>query len=166
MLRGDVPEGSVISHPDRFPLQTIQGGVAGGRLAGGNLAIIGSTLGTPYEIDLENAILFIEDAGETPQKIDRLLTQLRLAGKLSTVRGVLIGDFSDINDPADSVDNTVLNTQRIDALWQQMLKPLNVPVLAGWRSGHCDPNLTLPLGAAVTLDAGRQQLRLDQRAVR
>jgi muramoyltetrapeptide carboxypeptidase len=166
MLRGDVPGGSVISHPERFPLQTVHGGVASGRLAGGNLAIIGSMLGTPYEIDLENTILFIEDAGETPQKIDRLLTQLRLAGKLSTVRGVLIGDFSEINDPTDTVDNTVLNTQRIDALWRQMLEPLNVPVLAGWRSGHCDPNLTLPLGALVTLDAGRQQLRLDQSAVR
>nr|WP_050478704.1 LD-carboxypeptidase [Herbaspirillum rhizosphaerae] len=165
LLRGDIPRFTWLSHPDQFPLQTIRTGIAQGRLAGGNLAIIGSTLGTPYEIDLHDAILFIEDTGEPPRKIDRLLTQLRLAGKFTGLQGVLIGDFSDINEPDDIEDKTLLNRQRIDTLWRQMLAPLNVPVLAGWQSGHSDPNLTLPLGAQVTLDADNKRLRLDQQVV-
>jgi muramoyltetrapeptide carboxypeptidase len=165
MLQQPQMAGSWLPHPGSFPLETIRPGTADGRLVGGNLAMIGSTLGSRYEIELDNAILFIEDVGETPQKIDRLLTQLRLAGKLAKLKGVLIGDFSEINDPHASEDRTAANLQRLRMVWRDLLEPLEIPILAGWRSGHCSPNLTLPIGAQIHLDASSKRLRLEQQII-
>lgn len=153
LLRGDVPAGAGLAHPAAFPLTTLEQGVACGRLVGGNLSIICATLATDYEIDTDGSILFIEDIGEPLYRIDRLLTQLRLAGKLDTVRGVLVGDFAGLEPAA------------LNLLLRQMFQPLGIPVLAGWRSGHCNPNLTLPMGARVRLDASTRQLMLEQTVV-
>ena len=164
-LQGRQNAGTWLPHPAQFPLQSLRCGSAQGRLIGGNLAMIGSTLGTPWEIDTQNAILFVEDVGEAPYKIDRLLTQLRLAGKLRGVRGVLIGDFSDVSAADSTPEQQAWDADRLQRLWQEFFVPLNVPVLAGWRSGHVDPNLTLPIGAIVTLDADRQGVRVEQTLV-
>ena len=115
--------------------------------------MIAAVMGTPYEIDAEGIILFIEDVNEPIYRIDRLLTHLRLAGKLAQVAGVLVGDVA-------GVDNVAL-----ERLLKQTFEPLCIPVLAGWRSGHCDPNLTLPMGALVRLDAGEQRVVLEQDVV-
>ena len=143
----------LLEHPAAFALTTVVPGMASGRLLGGNLSMICATLGTAFEIDAQGIILFIEDVNEPLYRVDRLLTHLRLAGKLSRLHGVLVGDF-------DGVD-----TQALLRLLKQELEPLGVPVLAGWRSGHCDPNLTLPMGALVRLDADAQQLVLEQAVV-
>ena len=164
-LQGRQPAGSWLPHPLQFPLHSLRCGAAQGRLMGGNLTLIGSTLGTPWEIDTLGAILFIEDVGEPPYKIDRLLTQLRLAGKLQGLRGVLIGDFSDVSAAGSSQEQQDRDAARLQRLWQEFFVPLGVPVMAGWRSGHVDPNLTLPIGALVTLDANRQGVRIDQQLV-
>lgn len=164
-LQGRQNAGTWLPHPAQFPLQSLRCGSAQGRLIGGNLAMIGSTFGTPWEIDTQNAILFVEDVGEAPYKIDRLLTQLRLAGKLRGVRGVLIGDFSDVSAADSTPEQQAWDADRLQRLWQEFFVPLNVPVLAGWRSGHVDPNLTLPIGAIVTLDADRQGVRVEQALV-
>jgi muramoyltetrapeptide carboxypeptidase len=153
MLRGELQAGSVLSHPRAYPLITIVPGIARGRLLGGNLSMIAATLGTPYEIDAEGIVLFIEDINEPLYRIDRLLTHLRLAGKLSKLCGVLVGDIAGVDE------------QALAALLRQTFEPLQIPVLAGWRSGHCDPNLTLPMGAMVRLDAGEKQLVLEQDVV-
>ncbi|MDE1166769.1 MAG: LD-carboxypeptidase [Pseudomonas sp.] len=150
LLRGQVKAGDTFTHPVAHPLTCIEHGIAAGRLAGGNLAMICGTLGTPYEIDTEGAILLMEDVNEPLYRVDRLLTQLHLAGKLAGLRGVLVGDFAGIELPA------------MTPLLEQTFGPLGIPVLAGWRSGHCDPNLTLPLGAQVRLDAGEKSLTLEQ----
>lgn len=81
----------MIDHPAAFPLSSVVPGVASGRLVGGNLSLLGSTLGTLAEVDTQDSILFIEDVNEPLYRVDRLLTQLRLAGKLEGVRGVLVG---------------------------------------------------------------------------
>ena len=153
LLRGQLGAGSVLAHPVAYPLTTIEPGIARGRLLGGNLSMIAAVMGTPYEIDAEGIILFIEDVNEPIYRIDRLLTHLRLAGKLAQVAGVLAGDVA-------GVDNVAL-----ERLLKQTFEPLCIPVLAGWRSGHCDPNLTLPMGALVRLDAGEQQVVLEQDVV-
>ena len=153
MLRGDLGAGSVLAHPLAYPLTTIAPGIACGRLLGGNLSMIAAVMGTPFEIDAEGIILLIEDVNEPIYRIDRLLTHLRLAGKLAQVAGVLVGDVA-------GVDPTAL-----ERLLKQTFEPLCIPVLAGWRSGHCDPNLTLPMGALVRLDAGEQRLVLEQDVV-
>ncbi|MNN10634.1 putative murein peptide carboxypeptidase [compost metagenome] len=153
MLRGQVRAGTVLAHPVACPLITIEPGVAHGRLLGGNLAMIAATMGTPYEIDAEGVILLIEDINEPLYRIDRLLTQLRLAGTLHKLRGVLVGDVAGVEVAA------------LDRLLKQTFEPLKIPVLSGWRSGHCDPNLTLPMGALVSLDAGSKELVLEQDVV-
>lgn len=153
MLRGQVKAGSVLSHPVACPLTTIEPGIAHGRLLGGNLSMIAATMGTPYEMDAEGVILFIEDVNEPLYRIDRLLTQLRLAGTLHTLRGVLVGDVAGVDAGA------------LALLLKQTFEPYRIPVLAGWRSGHCDPNLTLPMGALVRLDAGNKVLVLEQDVV-
>ena len=119
-------------------------------MLGGNLSILGATLGTMAEIDTQGSILFIEDVNEPLYRVDRLLTQLRLAGKLEGVKGVLVGDFAGITVAA------------LTPLLQDIFGPLGVPVLAGWRSGHCDPNVCLPLGGEVVLDSEKLSLVLAQ----
>jgi muramoyltetrapeptide carboxypeptidase len=153
MLQGLITTGAWLEHPVTYPLTTVISGTANGRLTGGNLSMIGSTLGTPYEIETPGVILFIEDVGESLYRVDRLLTQLRLAGKYKNLRGVLVGDF----------DKLALDD--LAPLLKQEFGPLSIPVLAGWRSGHSNPNLTLPLGAMVMLDANRRRIRLDQEVV-
>ena len=153
MLRGQVKAGSVLNHPVAYPLITLEPGIAQGPLVGGNLSMIAATMGTPYEIDTAGGILFIEDVNEPLYRIDRLLTHLRLAGKLEPLRGVLVGDVAGVEAEA------------LFRLLKQTFGGLQIPVLAGWRSGHCDPNLTLPLGALVRLDAGAKELALAQDVV-
>ncbi|MNF63460.1 MULTISPECIES: LD-carboxypeptidase [unclassified Pseudomonas] len=153
LLRGQLKAGSLLAHPVAYPLTTIEPGIAHGRLQGGNLSMIAATLGTPFEIDADGIILFIEDINEPLYRIDRLLTHLRLAGKLNRLRGVLAGDVAGVDSEA------------LAQLLKQTFAPFGIPVLAGWRSGHCDPNLTLPMGALVTLDAGSKTLVLEQDVV-
>ncbi|WP_420892811.1 hypothetical protein [Pseudomonas chlororaphis] len=153
LLRGQLKAGSLLAHPAAYPLTTIEPGIACGQLLGGNLSLIAATMGTPYEINADGIILFIEDINEPLYRIDRLLTHLRLAGTLDRLRGVLVGDVAGVEP------------QALAGLLKQTFEPLRIPVLAGWRSGHCDPNLTLPLGAMVRLDAGEKQLILEQDVV-
>ncbi|WP_338486237.1 LD-carboxypeptidase [Pseudomonas trivialis] len=153
LLRGQLGTGSELAHPVAFPLTTLEPGIARGRLQGGNLSMIAAVMGTPFEIDAQGIILFIEDINEPIYRIDRLLTHLRLVGKLAQVAGVLVGDVAGVDSMA------------LARLLKQTFEPLGIPVLAGWRSGHCDPNLTLPLGAVVRLDAGEQRVVLEQDVV-
>ncbi|MFB4392018.1 MULTISPECIES: LD-carboxypeptidase [unclassified Pseudomonas] len=149
-LSGQKGAGDELAHPAAYPLTSVVPGVASGRLVGGNLSLLGATLGTLAEVDTQDSILFIEDVNEPLYRIDRLLTQLRLAGKLAGVRGVLVGDFAGVSVAA------------LTPLLRDTFEPLGVPVLADWRSGHCDPNLCLPLGARVRLDSDGQALVLEQ----
>ena len=151
MLSGQQPP--TLEHPLAYPLTTIASGCASGRLLGGNLSMICAVMGTAFELDGEGIILFIEDVNEPLYRVDRLLTHLRLAGKLDKVRGVLVGDVAGVD------------VRALERLLTQELGGLGIPVLAGWRSGHCDPNLTLPMGAQVRLDADRQLLVLEQAVV-
>ena len=152
MLSGQQPP--TLEHPLAYPLTTITSGCASGRLLGGNLSMICAVMGTAFELDGEGIILFIEDVNEPLYRVDRLLTHMRLAGKLDRLRGVLVGDVA-------GVERTAL-----ERLLTQELGGLGIPVLAGWRSGHCDPNLTLPMGAQVRLDADQQLLVLEQDVVK
>ena len=154
LVRGQFKNGSELAHPSAWPLVSIAHGISRGRLMGGNLAMICALEGTPWALDADDVILFIEDVNEPLYRVDRMLTQLRLTGKLKKITGVLVGDFAGI-----SVDE-------MTPLLRQTFEPLGIPVVAGWRSGHCDPNLTLPLGAMVRLDGGECRLWLEQDVVR
>lgn len=115
-------------------------GKARGRLLGGNLSLISSLLGTPYMPSLEGVILFIEDKGEPLYRIDRMLTQLKLAGVLEGVRGLIAGEFKDCVD-----------TQEINRLLFETVSR-DCPVYTGFPAGHGKENHPLPFGVEAELD--------------
>jgi muramoyltetrapeptide carboxypeptidase len=138
-------------------MSTIGGGVARGRLTGGNLAVLCGLMGTPCEMDTTGRILFIEDVSERVYRVDRYLSQLSISGKLKSAAGVLVGTFSyDAEDEPDS-------ETAVRAVVEEYLRPLRIPVLAGFPAGHTSDNLTLPMGAMVEMDANRQTLTVCER---
>jgi len=121
------------------------GGRAVGQLCGGNLTVLASLMGTPYEPDTAEKIIFIEDIGEEPYKIDRMLNQLHMAGKLDTASGMVFGDFTNCQPK-----NTASSLTISDII--QNLQ-LSIPVLYNFACGHCTPTASLPMGAIVKLDS-------------
>jgi muramoyltetrapeptide carboxypeptidase len=142
-------------------LRTLQPGTARGTLYGGCLSILVSLLGTPWEPATEGKLLFIEDTGVKPYQVDRMLWQLRHAGKLEGVRGILFGEMLDCASPgapANLLEEVILSA----------LRDLNIPIAIGLRSGHVSrQNVTLLFGVEAELQAGDQpQLHLLQPAVK
>jgi muramoyltetrapeptide carboxypeptidase len=131
-------------------LRIVRAGRATGQLTGGNLSLICATLGTPYEIDTRGKILFLEDVGEQAYSIDRMLTQLRLAGKLDQAAGVIWGECDDCG-PTDFQPSTVLSFN-VGEVVDNILGALKIPVLSGMTIGHTSDQLTLPMGVTATLD--------------
>jgi len=147
----------------RHTLRTVRPGTARGRLIGGNLTLISTTLGTPYEIDTRGRILFIEDVGEEPYRIDRMLTQLRLAGKLDAAAGVIWGECEDCR-PNDFKASTA-SIFTLGEVVDNILGDLKIPVLAGLAIGHTSDQVTLPEGVMATLDATKQELVIEESGV-
>ncbi len=141
----------IISNPPEEEIITINGGIAEGSLIGGNLSLITDTMGTPYEIDVKGKILFIEEIGEEPYNIDRMLNQLRLAGKLHEAQGIILGDFKDCNPKDDE-------SLSLEQVINDHIKPIEKPTIYNLQSGHCAPIITLPFGVNVRLDADKKEL--------
>lgn len=135
------------------------GATVSGRLVGGCLSLLAAMMGTPDELDTTDAILFLEDTGTRPFQLDRMLQQLKLAGKLNTVRAIVFGEMS----------NCVQHVEQgytLQEVLRDLTAELHVPVLFGLRSGHSEiGNLTLPLGVQATVDSERGTLRIDEAAV-
>jgi len=133
-------------------------GVATGRLTGGCLPMLTSSLGTSYEFDSTGAILFIEDYGSKPYQVDRMLTQLRDAGKLKPVRGLIFGEMTECIQHPDQGYTIV------DVI-QDRIHDLKIPILFGVRSGHSDyKNQVLPFGVRVTLDCYQGKIIIEESA--
>jgi muramoyltetrapeptide carboxypeptidase len=133
-------------------------GKATGRLVGGNLSLISALEGTPYAIDCRDAILLIEDVNEAPYRIDRMLAQLKLAGKLAQIRGAVLGQFTTEFVREDKLtDDARFDTNGVLA---QYFKDAGIPVLMNYPIGHHDQNATVPLGAQVEIDADNRMLRV------
>jgi muramoyltetrapeptide carboxypeptidase len=129
-------------------LEALRPGSARGPLVGGNLEVFSRLLGTPLLPDLEGAILFFEDVGERPYRIDRLLTHLELAGVFSAVAGVVVGEFVACDEPTGA---RVSSPPVMDVV-RERLSRLSVPVALGAPFGHGRRNVALPYGATVALD--------------
>jgi muramoyltetrapeptide carboxypeptidase len=141
-------------------LRTLKPGAAAGTLYGGCLSILVSLLGTPWEPATEGKLLFIEDTGAKPYQIDRMLWQLRVAGKLKDIRGIVFGEMLDCSSPgapADLLDDVIL----------QAFRDTDIPIAIGLRSGHVSrQNVTLTFGVQTELQATSEpQLKFIQPAV-
>ena len=150
----DLSERNALVQVD-YRTQTITPGKARGRLAGGNLTVMTAILGSPYLPDWENTILFTEDTHEDYYRIDRMLTQLKLAGVLGKIKGFVFGSCAECG-PGDGNYGALT----LGEIFADHIKPLGVPAWQGAMIGHGQPQWTLPLGVEVEIDADAASLRL------
>jgi muramoyltetrapeptide carboxypeptidase len=135
--------------------RVIQPGRASGPFVCGNLTLFSHLTGTPFQPDLKGRILLIEDRGEAPYRIDRMLTQMRLAGCFEGLAGLAPGTFTDCG-----------SEEEINRIVADRLAGMDIPILAGFEVGHGKVNLTLPVGLPVTLDTASQTLAFQSPALR
>lgn len=130
-------------------IRTLTPGTAEGKLLGGNLTVLTGMAGSKYYTDFDNSILFLEDIGEEPYRIDRMFSQLALSGVLRKIKGFVFGRCSDCE--AKSPRNSLTLEQILD----DYIKPLGIPAYQGALIGHMDEQFILPVGAKVHMDANR-----------
>ena len=143
-----------IFNPKGDNLEIINNGIISGQLIGGNLSLICSSLGTKYEINTKNKILFLEEVEEVPYKIDRMLTQLKQSGKLKDANGIILGAFTNCIAPKNK------KSLSLQEVFNEIILPLKKPTISNLICGHCLPTLTLPLGAKILLDANNKKIKI------
>ncbi len=146
LLEGQAP-------PPVLGLSRVGGGQASGRLFGGNLTVIAALVGTPFMPPLDDVVLVLEDVGERPYRIDRVLTTMLQAGIFAGVRAIVLGQFTDCARGPEGTS--------VEQVLVERLAPLGIPVLGGAPVGHIDGNLPLLLGAWVHVDADRGSLHWE-----
>lgn len=136
------------------PLKVYTAGETVGQLVGGNLSLLVSTLGTPYEVETTGKLLLLEDIGEEPYRIDGMLNQLRLAGKLCGAHGIVLGDFSEVNSKVNP-------SLTLDEVFTDYFSDFHGPVMSGFKIGHCFPHFSVPLGVWAKLSTIEKRLRIE-----
>jgi muramoyltetrapeptide carboxypeptidase len=155
-LFSDEAYGPIGPNPDDPWVRTIAGGRASGRLIGGCFGLVEGTIGTPWEIETRDRILFLESTVEDEVYLmDNGLTHLRNAGKLDGVAAIVIGDMP-------GKHSGELQELSLEDVLEELLLPLGVPVIAGLPIGHGKHHATVPLGAMATLDADAGTLVVDE----
>ena len=158
-----VPAGSICNGYTEKTISILRGGIAEGRLIGGNLSLLCASLGTPFAPSFKGKILFWEDINEIPYRVDRLLTQLMNAGVFKQVVGVAIGVNAKCDD--DNPNPTGEYRQSGADVVKERLASLRVPVVGGLPFGHVDLNATIPVGVRARLDGKRGDLIITESAV-
>ena len=133
-------------------LTTVSSGKARGRIVGGNLTLITSLMGTPFEINTTGAVLFLEDVGEKAYRIVRMLTQMWLAGKLQCCAAIVLGQFTEAVETSP--------TTSIPEVLRSRLAPLNIPIIGNFPIGHIQERLTMPIGVLCEVDADNRSFSL------
>ncbi len=151
-------QGCVMEFGPGSVVESIVPGEAKGILYGGCLSILVASLGTPYEIQTDGKILFVEDVGAKPYQVDRMLMQLKLAGKLRRVRGIVFGEMLDCVQPGGqdySLKDVIV----------RLVSDLKIPVAFGFPSGHVrSGNVILPFGVPAALEVSRKRIRFSMEA--
>lgn len=140
-----------VEDPPGERIEVLRPGAAEGELVGGNLALVSASLGTPWQIDARDRVLFLEDVGEGVYALERMLAQLRYAGVFDQAAGVVLGAFTKCR-------NSYREDYGPDQLLRDFFADYPKPVLSNVRSAHVSPMVTLPLGAWCRLDRGRMTL--------
>jgi muramoyltetrapeptide carboxypeptidase len=149
-----------ITQPDDEKIFTLVKGSAKGRIAGGNLSLLSSLAGTNYLPDFKDKILLLEEIGELPYRIDRMLNQLRLAKVFKEINGVILGSFVDCNET-----DPFKKTLTLGEVISDYLGKLKIPVVYNLKHGHIKDSLTIPIGITAKLNASRNYLEIDESAV-
>lgn len=149
-----------IENPDDENILCLNPGSVTGKIVGGNLSVIAGLIGTEYFPDLKDKILFIEESGEVPYKIDRMLNQFRLSKMFHGMKGMIIGSFKDCNelDPEK-------RTLTLGEVITEYLSKLEKPVVYNLRHGHIKNNITIPIGANIKLNASRKFIEYPEAVV-
>lgn len=134
---------------DHEPIRTIVPGIAEGKLLGGNLTVLTGIAGSKYFPDFEDSILFLEDIGEKPYRVDRMMSQLALTGALGKIKGFIFGQCTD----CDANDETKTKSLSLTQIFDDFIRPLGIPAFQGAMIGHIDEQFIVPVGAKVRMDA-------------
>ena len=140
-------------NPIGYPMEPIVTGKAEGLLTGGNLSLLVSTLGSPYELDTNGKILFIEEVEEPIYKIDRMLNTLALAGKFKDCEGIILGTWRGCKAEQSGLT--------LDEVINEVVKPWKKPLVNNVRAGHVYPQMTLALGETVVMDVTETSAQID-----
>lgn len=132
-------------NPRGMPVGILKEGEAKGRITGGNLALLSASMGTPYEMDSKDKIIFVEEVNEGVSRIERLAYHLKLCGKFSDCTGVILGQFAGCMNEDDG-EYDVLK------LFADVLAEYDIPVMFGIQTGHAKAMMTIPLGAVCTMN--------------
>ena len=149
-----------LHNPRDEKFYAISSGRGEGPILGGNLAVLSSLMGTEYLPNFKNSILMLEDIGESPYRIDRLLNQFKLAKVLDTVNGIILGRFVDCYEKDKSKDTIKLNE-----VIEHYFSNLKIPVLYSFSHGHIKENITVPLGVNCKLNTSRGFIEVLENAV-
>ncbi|QUH25505.1 S66 peptidase family protein [Serpentinicella alkaliphila] len=147
-----------IENPINEKIGCLVPGEACGQIIGGNLALIAGTLGTPYEINTKGKLLLIEEVEEEPYRVDRMLIQLALAGKLENAKGIILGDFKNCT-PKEYV-----NSLSLMEVFQSTIVPFNKPTIYNLKAGHSFQKITIPFGVEAKLVSDEGKLTILERA--
>ncbi|WP_235851558.1 S66 peptidase family protein [Heyndrickxia camelliae] len=149
----------IVQNPEEEEIFSLVDGVAEGEMVGGNLCLVTALMGTPYELDTKGKILFLEDVGEEPFKVDRMLTQLALAGKIEEAAGIIFGTFTESESP-----NYSHGFDTVD-VFKTIVAPFGKPTIYNLQAGHCNTKITLPFGVKAKLDATNGSLSIEESVV-
>lgn len=130
-------------------------GYGEGQITGGNLSLVVASLGTPYEINTDGKILFLEETGEASYRVDRMLQQLKLAGKFNNIKGLILGDFKSAkkSDPTDMT---------LDEVFTDNFGKMNIPIIKDFKSGHVRPFITVPIGLNAKINTYKNEIIIEK----
>lgn len=142
----------ILKNPEDQEIKTLVSGKAIGKLVGGNLSLVVSSMGTPYEIDTKGKILFLEDVDEYPYRIDRMLLQLKQCGKFKDAAGIILGAWTDCEAKEGE------NSLSLMEIFEELIKTENKPTIYNVACGHCMPTMSIPLGSKVKINGDRSEI--------
>ena len=149
----DEPLG-IVKNPIDQEIKTLVSGKAEGILVGGNLSLIASMMGTPYEINTKGKILFLEDVDESPYRIDRMLLQLKQCGKFKDAEGIILGAWTNCEPKEDE------NSLSLMEIFEELIIPENKPTIYNLACGHCMPTMSIPMGAKIKINTENNEIFL------
>ena len=146
----------IIENPYNEKIISLYNGCCEGIITGGNLSLLISSLGTKYEVDTKDKIIFIEEVGEYTYKIDKMLNHLYMAGKFNDCNGIIFGEFTNCNKAFNN-DEDILN------ILNEIAMKCKKPTLCNLKSGHCIPMVTLPFGEKCYMDSNKSMIKIVRR---